>query len=150
MVKHVNRRDLTFGGLMMLLALFVLWESRGYDMGTLDQMSTGYMPWLISVSLLAVGAVIAVKALWSGGAAAAEPHHWLRPMAAISASLLVFMLTLSQLGLVASSIILVLIAGLASRETRPLGIIVWALVLAAGSALVFSTIIGLPINLWPK
>ena len=79
MLKRLNRRDLAFGGLMMLLALFALWVSRNYEMGTLDQMSTGYMPWLISVSLLFVGAVIAVKALWTGPAIELEPHRWLRP-----------------------------------------------------------------------
>ena len=150
MTRHINRRDLTFGGLMMLLALFALWESRNFDMGTADQMSTGYMPWLISVSLLSMGGVIAIRALWSGGATQPEPHSRARPLIAVSASLLAFMLTLGSLGLVASSIILVLISGLASRETRPLGIIIWALVLAAGSAVIFTAVIGLPVNLWPK
>jgi len=150
MIGRVNRRDLAFGGLMMLLALFALWESRNYEMGTADQMSTGYMPWLISVLLLAVGAIIAVRAFWHGVVVKLEPHHWWRPLVAISASLLVFMFILDRLGLVASSIILVLISGLASRETRPLSLLIWAVVLAIGSAAVFIYLIGLPIGLWPK
>ena len=116
MIKRVNRRDLAFGGLMMLLALFALWESRNYEMGTADQMSTGYMPWLISVLLLSVGAIIAVRAFWRGAVVELEPQHWLRPLVAISASLPIFMFVLDRLGLVASSIVLVLISGLASRE----------------------------------
>ena len=150
MIKRINRRDLAFGSLMMSLALFALWESRNYDMGTADQMSTGYMPWLISVLLLSVGAIIAVKAFWRGVAAELEPHHWLRPLVAISASLIVFMLTLDRLGLIASSIVLVLLSGLASRETRPVSLAIWAVVLAAGSAAVFVYLIGLLIGLWPK
>lgn len=150
MIKRVNRRDLVFGGLMMLLALFALWESRNYEMGTADQMSTGYMPWLISVSLVFVGAVIAVKALWSGIEIELEPHQWLRPLVAVSASLTVFMLALDRLGLFASSVILVLISGFASREIRPVSLVVWALVLASGSAAIFIYVIGLPINLWPR
>ncbi len=150
MIKRLNRRDLAFGCLMMLLALFALWEVRNYDMGTADQMSTGYMPWLISVLLLGVGAVIALKAFWSAVAAELEPHHWLRPLVAVSAALLVFMLTLDRLGLIVSSIILVLISGLASRETRPVSLVIWAVVLAAGSAAIFIYLIGLPIGLWPK
>ncbi len=150
MLKHLNRRDLAFGGLMMLLALFALWVSRNYEMGTADQMSTGYMPWLISVSLLFVGALIAVKALWTGPAIELEPHRWLRPLFGVSAALIVFLFTLERLGLVASSIILVLIAGLASRETRPVELAIWAAVLTAGSVGVFIYVIGLPIGLWPK
>jgi hypothetical protein len=150
MLKRLNRRDLAFGGLMMLLALFALWVSRNYEMGTLDQMSTGYMPWLISVSLLFVGAVIAVKALWSASTTELEPHHWLRPVTGVSAALIAFLFTLERLGLVASSIILVVIAGMASRETRPVELVVWAAVLAAGSVGVFVYVVGLPIALWPR
>ena|SRR4249920_807323 len=150
MIKRVNRRDLAFGGLMMLLALFALWESRNYEMGTADQMSTGYMPRLISMLLLSVGAMIGIRAFWQGVVAELEPHHWLRPLVAISASLLAFMLVLGRLGLVVSSITLVLISGLASRETRPVSLVIWAVVLAAGSAAVFVYLIGLPISLWPK
>ena len=150
MIKRVNRRDLAFGGLMMLLALFALWESRNYEMGTADQMSTGYMPWLISVLLLSVGAIIAVRAFWRGAVVELEPQHWLRPLVAISASLLIFMFVLDRLGLVASSIVLVLISGLASRESRPVSLVIWAVVLAIGSAAVFVYLIGLPIGLWPK
>jgi hypothetical protein len=151
MLKRLNRRDLAFGVLMMLLALIALWVSRNYEMGTADQMSTGYMPWLISVSLLFVGAVISVKALWNGGSAAElEPHQWLRPLIGVSASLIVFMFTLERLGLIASSTILVLIAGLAGRDTRPVELVVWAVVLAIGSVAVFVYLIGLPISLWPR
>jgi hypothetical protein len=150
MVKRINRRDLAFGGLMMLLALFALWESGNYEMGTADQMSTGYMPRLISMLLLFVGAMIAIRALWQSVAVELEPHHWLRPLVAISASLLVFMLILDRLGLVASSITLVLISGLASRETRPVSLVIWAVALATGSAAVFVYLIGLPISPWPK
>jgi hypothetical protein len=107
------------------------------------------MPWLISVLLLSVGSLIAVKAFWSGVAVELEPHNWFRPLVAISASLLVFMVTLNRLGLVASSMILVVVSGLASRETRPMSLLIWAMALAAGSAAVFVYLIGLPIGLWP-
>ena len=150
MIRRLNRRDLAFGALMMALALFALWESRNYDMGTADQMSTGYMPWLISVSLLSVGTIIAIRAFWSGVVIDPEPHAWLRPLVSIAAALLVFMVSLDRLGLVISSIVLVLISGFASRETRPVGLAVWAVVLALGSAVVFVTIIGLPMRLWPQ
>jgi hypothetical protein len=150
MLKHVNRRDLAFGGLMMMFALFALWESRNYEMGTVDQMSTGYMPRLISILLLSVGAIIAVRALWSGTAAELEPHNWIRPLVGIAASLVVFMFTLDRLGLIASSIILVLIAGVASRETRPVSLVIWAIVLAIGSAAIFVYLVRAPIGLWPR
>jgi len=150
MTRDVNPRDLAFGALMVLLALFALWELRGYEMGTANQMSSGYMPWLISVSLLSVGAIIAIKALWSGAAHDAEPHRWVRPLLGVSAALVVFMLTLDRLGLIAASIMLVLVSGVASRDTRPTGLLIWAVVLAIGSAAVFVYLIGLPIRLWPK
>jgi hypothetical protein len=150
MTRRVNRRDLAFGALMVSLALFALWESRNYDMGTADQMSTGYMPWLISVLLLSVGAIIGIRAFFSGGVIDPEPHEWLRPLVAVAAALLVFMVSLNRLGLIVSSIVLVLIAGFASRETRPVGLAIWAVVLAIGSAVVFVWLIGLPMRLWPQ
>jgi hypothetical protein len=45
---------------------------------------------------------------------------------------------------------LVLISGLASRETRPVSLVIWAVALATGSAAVFVYLIGLPISPWPK
>lgn len=150
MTSRLNHRDLAFGGLMILLALFALWEMRNYDMGTADQMSTGYMPWLISVSLLFVGSIIVVKALFGGGASELEPHQWARPLIGVSAALMAFMMTLDRFGLIASSIILVLISGVASRDTRPVGLVVWAVLLTIGSAAIFVYLIGLPIRLWPK
>jgi putative tricarboxylic transport membrane protein len=150
MVGRTNRRDLAFGALMVSLALFALWESRNYDMGTADQMSTGYMPWLISVLLLSIGAIIGIRAFFSSGVIDPEPHAWLRPLVAVAAALLVFMVSLNRLGLIVSSIVLVLISGFASRETRPVGLAIWAVVLAIGSAAVFVYLIGLPMSLWPK
>jgi hypothetical protein len=150
MTRSVNRRDLAFGALMVLLALFALWELRGYEMGTANQMSTGYMPWLISVSLLSVGAIIVIKALFIGMADDTEPHRWVRPLLGVSAALVLFMLTLDRLGLIGASIALVLVSGAASRDTRPAGLVVWAVALAIGSAAVFVYLIGLPIRLWPK
>jgi hypothetical protein len=64
--------------------------------------------------------------------------------------LIAFMLALGRLGLIASSIILVLISGIASRDTRPKELVIWAVLLAIGSAAIFAYLIGLPIRLWPR
>ena len=150
MSREVNRRDLAFGALMVLLALFALWELRGYEMGTASQMSSGYMPWLISVSLLSVGSIVAVKSLRGSDADDTEPHRWFRPLIGVSAAVVMFMLILDRLGLIIASIVLVLVSGTASSETRPVGLVLWAVVLAIGAAAVFVYLVGLPIPLWPK
>jgi hypothetical protein len=70
-------------------------------------------------------------------------------MVAILVAIIVFALLLAPLGFVIAAAALILIAGLAEPELRPLENIGLTLFLIAFSVVIFVVALGLPMNLWP-
>ena len=66
-----------------------------------------------------------------------------RPLLAITASVAVFALTASRLGLALSSFAAILIASLATREVKPVESVVFALALSTAAVLLFVKVLGL-------
>src|SRR3954449_11476682 len=60
------RRDVLAGLLFVGVALFALWLSRDYPIGTALRMGTGYVPRLLCWILLGLGTVILVMGLREG------------------------------------------------------------------------------------
>ena len=61
----LQRKDVLSGLLFMGVAVFGLWVSRGYPIGTASSMGTGYMPRLLLWVLLGLGGLILVSGLWT-------------------------------------------------------------------------------------
>src|SRR5713101_1894394 len=62
------RKDVLAGLLFVAVALFGLWLSRDYPIGTTFRMGTGYVPRLLCWILLGLGTVILVTGLRDGQA----------------------------------------------------------------------------------
>lgn len=62
----INTKDLISGGLLVLLALVGLWLNTEHTLGDARRMGPGYMPMLVFVLLLALGAMIVLVSLRSG------------------------------------------------------------------------------------
>src|SRR3954454_730362 len=98
-------------GLMFCaIAVFGLWVSRDYPIGTALRMGTGYVPRLLCWALLALGVLILVQGLRDarmvGEPESQAPWSW-RAAIFVTGSLVVFGLTLEWLGLVISILLLV-------------------------------------------
>src|SRR6266849_11045933 len=94
------RKDVLAGLLFVAVALFGLWLSRDYPIGTTFRMGTGYVPRLLCWILLGLGAVgflqglreaQAERTISAGGATA-----W-RPVVFVTLSLVIFGLTIERL-----------------------------------------------------
>lgn len=59
-VERGVRSDQVSGIFLLLVALYVAWESRVYPLGTLEDPGPGYMPLLLAVFLGIMGLLIAV------------------------------------------------------------------------------------------
>src|SRR5713101_10022181 len=68
-LRHLlARKDVLAGLLFVAVALFGLWLSRDYPIGTALRMGTGYVPRLLCWILLGLGTVILVQGLRDGQA----------------------------------------------------------------------------------
>ena len=74
----------------------------------------------------------------------------LRPVLAVLLAVGVFALTAGRLGLAIASVLTVVLAGFATRETKPLESIGFAVLLSGLAALLFVKVLALPVPLWPR
>jgi hypothetical protein len=147
------RKDVLSGLLFVAVALFGLWLSRDYPIGTALRMGTGYVPRLLCWILLGLGTVILVMGLREGQDERrvdfSDRSGW-RPVVFVTASLVIFGLGLERLGLVISILLLIAVGAVAARGLRPLETLAAAAVLIVLSWAIFILGLGLTIPVWPE
>jgi putative tricarboxylic transport membrane protein len=147
------RKDVLSGLLFVIIALLGLWLSRDYPIGTALRMGTGYVPRLLCWILLGLGVVVLVQGLREAQTTRAlslgDASGW-RPVVFVTASLVIFGLSLERLGLVVSIVLLIAVGSVAARSLRPLETLAAALVLIVLSWAIFIVGLGLTIPVWPE
>lgn len=146
--RALDWRDLILGLFLVAVASGALWTTRTLPVGNAADMGPGYMPRVVSLALLGFGLFFLGRGASRAGAAI-EPVQ-ARPLLAILSAVGVFALTAERFGLAIASVVTVLLAGLATRETRALESIGFALLLSALAALLFIKVLALPVPLWPR
>ena len=61
--------------LLILLAVFIGFESRKYPLGTIDNPGPGFFPLLLGIAMAAMAIALAVRA-WRNGTAEVHPPFW--------------------------------------------------------------------------
>ena len=140
--------DFQSGVMFLALAALGLWLSSGLRLGTAMRMGPGYLPTLVSSLLLALGVATMVLAVARPGPAV--ERWYLRPLACILISLLVFAFGIERLGLFVTTALVVVVASLATRDSRWGEVLVVAMGLAAFSTALFIWLLGLTIPSWPQ
>lgn len=145
------RKDVLAGLMFVAVAVFGLWASWDYRIGTAQKMGTGYVPRLLCWLLLGLGVVILVQGIRSADvrAAFAGARHW-RALVFVPASLLVFAYTINRFGVVIATVLLVVVGSLAGRDMRLYEVAGAALVLVLVTLSIFIWGLGLPIPVWPE
>ena len=147
------RRDVLAGLLFVGVALLGLWLSRDYPIGTALRMGTGYVPRLLCWILLGLGTIVLDQGLRAAQTerplSSAHMTAW-RPVIFVTASLVIFGLSIEHLVLVLSILLLIGVGAVAARELRAIETIVAALVLIALSWGIFILGLGLTIPVWPE
>ncbi|AZO81797.1 MULTISPECIES: tripartite tricarboxylate transporter TctB family protein [unclassified Bosea (in: a-proteobacteria)] len=145
---RLDWQDLLFGTFLVAVAAGALYATRTLSVGHAADMGPGYMPRVVSLALFGFGLFFLGRS--ARGVAVTIEAVRLRPLLAVLAAVGVFALTAERLGLAIASVLTVLLAGLATRETRPLESIGFALLLSALAALLFIKVLALPVPLWPR
>jgi putative tricarboxylic transport membrane protein len=151
LLQTVVRKDVLSGLMFMAVAVFGLWASRNYPIGTALRMGTGYVPRLLCWVLLGLGGVIFLQGLRAAderGAFAGATN--LRALIFVPASLLVFAYTINRFGIVVATVLLVGVGSLAGRGMRLYEVAGAAVVLVFLTLAIFIWGLGLPIPVWPE
>ena len=151
--RALTRRDVLAGLLFIGVAVLGLWLSRDYPIGTALRMGTGYVPRLLCWLLLGLGAVVLVQGLREAQDArplSVSDVSALRPVIFVTASLVIFGLSIERLGLIISILLLIGVGAVAARGLRPFETIAAALVLIILSWGIFILGLGLTIPVWPE
>jgi putative tricarboxylic transport membrane protein len=142
-----NPRDF-YGGLALLgLALFALWASsdlpgmRGFAFGP------GTAPRLFAIILAVLGFAVALVGLFTEGPGL--ERFSIRGPVFITASTLLFAVTIRQFGLIIASYLSIVVAAAATPEVRWLETLLWAAFLTAFCVVLFPIALNLPMQLWP-
>jgi hypothetical protein len=140
--------DFQAGLALILLAVLGIWLSRQLRIGTAARMGPGYLPILTSYILLGLGFATAAQATLDPGSPTGSWHP--RPLLSVVAALLVFSFGIDHLGLFVTTALLVVVASLASSDSRWLEVLCIAFGLAVFSTVLFTNLLGLTIPAWPQ
>lgn len=149
--RTLARKDVLAGLMFIAVAVFGLWASRNYTVGTALRMSTGYVPRLLCWLLLGLGVIILAQGLRASDerGAFASVRHW-RALIFVPGSLLIFAYALNRFGVVVATVLLVGVGSLAGRDIRPLEIVASAIFLVVLTLAIFIWGLGLPIPVWSE
>jgi hypothetical protein len=125
-----------------------LWLARDYPAGSAHDMGPGYVPLLLSWSLIALGIIIAVKGLLSAGTPI-EGEWGLGRLLIVLVGMLTFAGLVERAGLAVSVLVTTLIVATASREFRVIEVLALAVTLAVATVCLFIYGLKLPLSVWP-
>ncbi|MGK9170354.1 tripartite tricarboxylate transporter TctB family protein [Inquilinus limosus] len=148
MSERINWPDLLFGLFLCAVAAVVLVATRHLTFGTPAEMGPGFMPRVLAIGAAGFGVVFALRSLVVGGEGIEAPT--LRAVLGILAAVAVFALLTAAAGLAVAAFVTVVVAGLASRETRLPETAVFAVALSAGAVILFVLLLDLPVPVWPR
>ena len=136
-------KDLLAGLALVVLATFALWASAPLPMGTLRSVGPGAMPRGTALLILGGGVVLSIAAVVKGGT---PLGRWsLRGPLFVSLAVAAFAFTIRWVGLAVAGPLVVIVSGAASDETRPVELVVFAIVMTAFCIGLFRFALGLPI-----
>lgn len=139
--------DFWCGVLFIAIGVAVAILAQNYRIGTAARMGPGYFPTLLGLLMALLGASLAVPAFAVDGERVQRFH--LRPLLFVLLAIAAFGVALPYLGFAAAVVVLVVVAGFADPDLRPLETAGVAAFLVVFSILIFVVLLGLPIQLWP-
>jgi putative tricarboxylic transport membrane protein len=152
--RIIARKDVLAGLLFCTVALLGLFLSRDYPIGTALRMGTGYVPRLLCWVLFGLGILVLLQGLRAVDAERPRPSSpgasACRPVIFVTASLIIFGLSIERLGLVVSILLLIGVGAVAARGLRVIETVAAALVLILLSWGIFILGLGLTIPVWPE
>jgi hypothetical protein len=144
--EFLKRKDFAGGLLIALFGVAGLVLGAGLPLGVARRMGPGYVPFGLSMLLLAMGAAMAIAGIVRAGDTI-EPMR-LRPFVGVMAGGIAFAMLIDTGGILLATAGAVGGAALADHNTRWGQAVILTVVAAIFSAVVFVELLALPIPLW--
>ncbi len=146
MLKVKSPQDLGAGVLFLLFGCAGLVLGRELDFGTARSMGPGYFPMLISGLIILIGLVVTARSFSIEGPAIERLQF--RPIVVLLVSLAIFSLLIREVGVVITSIVMMVAAAYARPKVAIVETLIFAACVAAFVALVFVYGLNQPMPLW--
>lgn len=151
MLKSVDVRDFIAGIVLVMFGLFVaLYASSHYHVGAVERMGPGFFPMVLGWLLVGLGGLVAILSFRRTVHAFAPPPFAIRPFAAILLAVAGFALLIERIGLVVTTVIVIVVAAWANSGFRLRSALLLGAVLAALSWLVFVVALKMTIPVLPR
>jgi putative tricarboxylic transport membrane protein len=140
-------KDFFAGVIFIAFGIAAIVIGSNYALGTAARMGPGYFPRILGILLILLGGALALRALRLQGSPI--PAWKWRPTLVVLGSVVLFGMIVTHLGLVLSTIVLIVVASAASHEFRPKEASISAILLAALAVGVFVIGLKLQLPIWP-
>ena len=140
-------KDFVAGLMFAGIGVAAIVIASNYTLGTAARMGPGYFPRILGILMIVLGAIIALRSLRVAGPPL--PGWKWRPVLVILGSVIVFGLVVNWLGLVFSTMLLIVLSSAASTEFRPKEAVISGVLLAALAVGVFIIGLKLQMGIWP-
>lgn len=121
-----------------------------YQIGTAAKMGPGYFPFALGVFLVLLGLGVIAKSLSGGERNNSAPSFRLKPLTLILSSVILFSLLLRPLGLIPTTVLLVLLSSAAGERFRLKEALLNSAVLVGIVFLVFVFFLEFQVPVWPS
>jgi hypothetical protein len=142
-------KDFWSGVLFAAIGVFALVYGSRYTLGTAARMGPGYFPRILGILLFVLGVVLVLRSLSAANAGSPIPRWKLRPTLLVIGGVILFGYIVQWLGMVLSTVILIVCTSAASHEFRPKEAVISGILLAALATGVFVIGIGVQLPIWP-
>lgn len=140
-------QEFAAGLFLIFVAVIAFWQGADLSLGTMRQLGPGMLPRILTLAIATFGVVMVILSLRHDGQAL---ERWsLRGPLFVLAAVVVFGLTVRTLGLAVAGPLVIVIGGFASRETRLVESVIFAIVITAFCLLLFKAILSLPVPVAP-
>jgi hypothetical protein len=132
------------GGVLVLIGAFALWEGLRFPFGTMSRPGPAYAPAVLSLALIALGAVLILARDGGPRLAAMDWGDWRRALSILAVSMFIAF-TLELLGWrLAVSVALLALLGLLERRGAVFTVVLTAAI-AFGSFFLFNDVLKVPL-----
>ena len=140
-------KDFYSGLIFIAFGVAAIAIGSNYALGTAARMGPGYFPRILGIMLVVLGAALSLRALRLQGSPV--PAWKWRPTLIVLGSVILFGLIVNYVGMVLSTIILIVLSSAASHEFRPKEALISGVLLAALAVGVFVIGLKLQLPIWP-
>lgn len=131
-------------GAIILFGAVMAYVGSSYGIGTLSQMGSGYFPTVLGIVTVLLGILTFLEVRNSESL---RPDVSPRAVVFIFGGLFVWAMLVERIGLVPSSIVLIILCTLARSPIRPVSMIATALLVSLGAAVIFLYGFNLPLRI---